>query len=175
MVCQVHFQVVPDRLLREPVLFFSPVYHNFAKMFEIMQNTIGQINSLQITIDALSEKVAETYIEDEPEDHLAEQVSEKTVIIESRTSDKKELKEVVKFWIFRVISCINILSSFMTIESYFNSKPAAADNTYTNIIQVSCDCINELNIDAALINKSGYRIINRNHVMPRIKLDSHQQ
>ncbi len=145
--------------------------YNFAKIFEIMQNTIGQINCSQITIDALSEKVAETYIEDEPEDHLAEQVSEKTVIIESRTSDKKELKEAVKLWIFRIISCINILSSFMTIESYFNSKPAAADNTYTNIIQVNCDCINELNIDAALINRSGYRIINRNNVMPRIKPD----
>lgn len=145
--------------------------YNFEKMFEIMQNTIGQKNCSQITIDALSEKVAETYMDDEPENHFAEQVPEKNEIMKSRASDKRELKEVVKFWIIRVISCINILSSFMTIESYFHSKPVAADNTYTNIIQVSCDCIHELNIDAALINKLGYRIINRNHVKPRIKPD----
>lgn len=141
--------------------------YDFTRLSKIMKDFLSQIDwSQAVSVDEIIEEVAEQYFEEE----LAEQ--EYTGGKDSNTQniqiDKKQLKKdiegTISLW-------VGIFSLLLTIWSVIFSKPTVVNNTYNNITEVTCNYTIDMGIDAGALNALGYRIINRNNVMPRIKPD----
>lgn len=133
------------------------------KLTRIMQDSLNQIDwSQDVSMDEVTKEVAEQYIEEE----LAEQAEDNDSNVQNIQIDKKQIKKdiegVVSFW-------IGIVSLLLTIYGLVNSKPTVVYNTYNNTTEVNYDYTVDMGIDAELMNNLGYRIINQNNVMPRIK------
>lgn len=139
--------------------------YDFQKLARIMKDSFGQIDWLQdISVDEITEEVVEQYIEEE----LTEQADNIDSNIQNIQLDKeqirKDIKGTISFW-------IGIVSLLLTIYGLVNSKPTVVYNTYKNTTEVSYNYTVNMGIDAEVMNNMGYRIINQNNVMPRIKPD----
>lgn len=141
--------------------------YDFTRLSKIMKDSLSQIDwSQAVSVDEITEEVAEQYIEEE----LAEKAyaGEKDSIVQNIQIDKhqikKDIRDTVSFW-------ISIISLLLTICGFINSRPTVVNNTYNNITEVTYNYTIDMGIDAEVLNALGYRIINRNNVMPRIKPD----
>lgn len=139
--------------------------YDFQKLARIMKDSFGQIDWLQdISVDEITEEVVEQYIKEE----LTEQADNIDSNIQNIQLDKeqirKDMKGTISFW-------IGIVSLLLTIYGLVNSKPTVVYNTYKNTTEVSYNYTVNMGIDAEVMNNMGYRIINQNNVMPRIKPD----
>lgn len=135
------------------------VTYDVQKMTRIIQDYIVHVDLTQdVSVNEIAEEVVEQYIETTLEDEKKQISSE----IQSRQLNKEKIKSEIAFW-------ITIISFVMTIYSFVTSKPLITNNTYNNIVEVNNNYIIDLGVNAEFMNQMGYRIINRNNVMPRIK------
>lgn len=141
--------------------------YDIKRLSKIMKDSLSQIDwSQAVSVDEITEEVTEQYIGEE----LAEKAyaGEKDSIVQNIQIDKqqikKDIRDTVSFW-------ISIISLLLTICSFINSKPTVDNNTYNNITEVNYNYTVDVGIDAEVLNGLGYRIINQNNVMPRIKPD----
>lgn len=137
------------------------------RLSKIMQHSLNRIDWSQVvSVDEITEEIAEQYIEEE----LAEQkhTGGKDSDVQNSQIDKRQLKKdvegTISLW-------VGIISLIFAIWSHIYSKPTVVNNTYNNITEVTYNYTIEMGIDAEVLNALGYRIINQNNVMPRIKPD----
>lgn len=142
-----------------------PEIYDFQKLANIMQDSFCQIDwSQDVSVDEITEEVVEQYIKEE----FAEQVDNNDSNVQNVQLDKKQIRKdiegTISFW-------VGIVSLLLTIYGLVNSKPTVVCNTYNNTTEVNCNYTIDIGIDAELMNNLGYRIINQNNVMPRVKPD----
>lgn len=146
---------------------------DFTRLLKIMKVFLSRIDGPQaLSVDEISKEVAERYIEEE----LAEQAQTdgKDSNVQDSQADQrqvkkdikdiKDIKDTISFW-------AGIISLLLTICGFINSKPTVVNNTYNNITEVNYNYTIDVGINAEILNGLGYRIINQNNVMPRIKPD----
>lgn len=133
--------------------------YDFQKLTRIMQDSLGQIDwSQDVSIDEITEDIAEHYIEEENE--ITNSLPDSRV----KPLDVGKVKSEMSFW-------ITIIGFLLTIYGLISSKPPVEYNTYNNTVKVNNNFTVEMGFDAEFMNKVGYRIINQNDVMPRVKPD----
>lgn len=135
--------------------------YDLQRLARIMQNSLEQVNwSQDVSVDVITEEVAEQYVED----ILKEGNNQQSLETQTKQANKEKIKNEIAFW-------VTIISFIITIYSLVNSKPQVTNNTYNNIIEVNNNYTIDCGVDAEFMNEMGYRIINQNDVMPRIKPD----
>lgn len=134
------------------------IQYDFAKLSKIIQNEIStyERNTL-FDANAITDKIVETYIADTPEVIENDRGSE----IKDRKESIKNIRDWVGFW-------VTIIGFMLSIYSLVNTK---SSNAYSTAIEVNNYYVNDLEINANLLNAMSYRIIIENDVMPRIKPD----
>lgn len=148
-------------------------FKHFQTMFEgnelqrlgkIFQATLSCVKWVQgISVDELAEDIIEQYIEEETENSNQELVN-----TQKQKIDKEKLKQTIGYWFNLIASIVTILTYTQALVS---SQPTVNYNTYNNITEVNYNYTIEAGIDAEYMNYMGYRIINQNNIMPRIKPD----
>lgn len=139
--------------------------YDFVKLSKIIRDSLGQIDWKQdVSVDEITEEVAEQYIEEE----LVEETNASNPNVHNVQLDKRQIKKdiegTISFW-------VGIIGLVLSIYGIVNSKQTVVYNTYNNITEVNNNYTVDIGIDAELMNSLGYRIINENNVMPRIKPD----
>ena len=132
------------------------------KLTNIVQDSLENVDWTQdVSLEEITEEIAEKYIEQEEENTEEKDTKE----------ENSEVKKNTVYILHYINDILAIFASIVTILGFFNSKPPITYNTYNNTIEVSNNYTVELGINAKFINQLGYRIINQNNVMPRIKPD----
>lgn len=135
--------------------------NDLQRLAKVMQESLNQVDWAQeISVDKITEEIAEQYIKDELKDNSSQTVSE----TQPKRLDKEKIKSEISFW-------LTLIGFILTLHGWVTSKPPVTNNTYNNIIEVNNNYTIELGIDADFMNEMGYRIINQNDTMPRIKPD----
>lgn len=155
-------QLADNEFLRE-LKSYSIVARGYdlQRLARIMQNSLEQVNwSQDVSVDVITEEVAKQYVED----ILRGENNQQSLETQTKQVDKEKIKNEIAFW-------VTIISFIITIYSLVYSKPQVTNNTYNNIIEVNNNYTIDCGVDAEFMNEMGYRIINQNNVMPRIKPD----
>lgn len=139
--------------------------YDFVKLSKIIRDSLGQIDWKQdVSVEEITEEVAEQYIEEELVGETnANNPNVQNVQLDKRQM-KKDIKGIISFW-------VDIIGVVISIYGIVNSKQTVVYNTYNNITEVNNNYTVDIGINAELMNNLGYRIINQNNVMPRIKPD----
>lgn len=135
--------------------------YDLQKLTNIVQDSLENVDWTQdVSMEEITEEIAEQYIEEELKDENGQLVSG----VQHKQLDKEKIKSDMSFW-------LTVLGIILTVYGLVTSKPSVTNNTYNNTIEVNNNYTIEMGIDAQIMNQLGYRIINQNNVMPRIKPD----
>ncbi len=132
--------------------------YDFSRLSEVLHDVLVASTSNKVMdVEEVVDEVAEAYITD-----ISEQKEEGVCLsIEEKRAHSKEIRDWIGFW-------ISIISFFITIYSLVSTTTT---NTYNTTVQVNNYYVNELEIDAEILNAMSYRIVTENNVLPRVKPD----
>lgn len=134
--------------------------YSFQELEKLVQASFDGLDwSQNVSVDEMTEIIAEQYFED-----VLENDDSQSSNVHPKQLDKEKIKNEISFW-------ITIISFIMAIYSMVDSKPPVTYNTYNNTIEVNNSYTVDMGVDAEFMNRMGYRIINQDNVMPRIKPD----
>ncbi|PWJ12839.1 SH3 domain-containing protein [[Clostridium] innocuum] len=135
--------------------------YDITKSMRAAQNTISSLRQFSLNITDIINDVAEQYIQD---NELDESSSIEIREIATLTANKKKLSEKqIKVWKDYIWPIL--------LSLFFYLLPSLQPQSVTNITEVNNYYINEVGVDADLLNSMNYRMVCKDVIRPRTKPD----